>query len=180
MPAHSGMVARWSGAGKWRMPRSMMRRQNGPSKRWRCERPGAAAGGFGSMALRLWGKRGPDDKLRAPAMTDLDRIWIDAAARLGIAVRRTGRSQGDVDAYVHYDGRTLHLAADAELDADDTVAQLVFHELCHALVQGPAAFRAPDWGLDNTSDRDAERERAAVRLQAHLAGLHGLRGMFFP
>src|SRR5262245_25451516 len=106
-------------------------------------------------------------------MHPLDRTWIDAAARLGIAVHRGG------DAYVHFDGSDLHIADDSALDPDDTIAQLVFHELCHALVQGPAHRHVPDWGLDNTSDRDALRERAAVRLQAHLAGLHGLRAVLF-
>lgn len=56
----------------------------------------------------------------------------------------------------------------------------MFHELCHALVQGSAARHTPDWGLDNTTTRDAVREAAAVRLQAHLAGGFGLRGVLFP
>jgi hypothetical protein len=104
----------------------------------------------------------------------LDEIWIAAAAKLELPVRRGG------DAYVHFDGQTLHIATDEHLDADDTVAQLVLHELCHALVQGPAARRVPDWGLDNTNDRDEEREKAAVRLQAHLTGAWGLRAHLFP
>lgn len=54
------------------------------------------------------------------------------------------------------------------------------HELCHALVQGPTLRRTPDWGLDNTSNRDAVREAAAVRLQAHLLGAYGLREVLFP
>jgi hypothetical protein len=104
----------------------------------------------------------------------LDEIWIAAAAKLELPVARGG------EAYVHFDGRVLHIAGDEHLDADDTVAQLVLHELCHALVQGPAARHMADWGLDNTTDRDEERERAAVRLQAHLTGAWGLRAHLFP
>jgi hypothetical protein len=104
-------------------------------------------------------------------LRDVDDLWIDVARRLDVPVARGG------DSYVHWDGQTLHLAHDSELDDDDSLAQLILHELCHALVQGS---RAPDWNLDNTSDRDDERERAALRLQAHLASAHGLRDRLFP
>lgn len=103
----------------------------------------------------------------------LDAVWIDAAAKLGIPVERGG------EAYVHYDGARLHIAGDEHLDADDTVAQLVLHELCHALVAGPDGRGVPDWGMDNT-ERDRLPEDAAVRLQAHLLGAYGLRGVLFP
>lgn len=108
------------------------------------------------------------------ALRELDDIWLGAAARLGIAVHRGG------DSYVYFDGRDLHVAADEELDADDSLAQLVMHELCHALVQGPANRHVPDWGLDNTHDGDHQRELACVRLQAHLAGAYGLRELMAP
>ncbi|HEX2574395.1 MAG TPA: YkgJ family cysteine cluster protein [Polyangia bacterium] len=108
------------------------------------------------------------------AWGELDDIWLGAAARLGIAVHRGG------EAYVHFDGRDLHIAADEALDADDSLAQLVMHELCHALVQGPANRRVPDWGLDNTHDGDHQHELACVRLQAHLAGAYGLREVMIP
>jgi hypothetical protein len=104
----------------------------------------------------------------------LDAVWIDAAARLGIAVARGG------DGYVHWNGRELLIALDEELDDDDSIAQLVLHELCHWLVEGAHARVLADWGLDNTSDRDLAREHAAVRLQAHLLGAYGLRGVLFP
>jgi hypothetical protein len=104
----------------------------------------------------------------------LDQIWIDCAAAIDLPIERGG------DAYVHFDGRVLHLATDEHLDDDDTIAQLILHEICHLLVEGPTARHQPDWGLDNTSDADAHREAAAVRLQAHLTGAFGLRGMLFP
>jgi len=113
---------------------------------------------------------------RNPTSLDLavDAVWLECARKLEIPVARGGIS------YVHFDGRTLHLADDHALDADDTVAQLVLHEICHLLVEGPAARHQPDWTLDNTDDRDSIREEAAVRVQAHLAGAYGLRRHLFP
>lgn len=110
------------------------------------------------------------------AHSQLDPIWIACARELGLPVQRGG------DAYVHFDGRVLHIADDAALDADDSLAQLVLHEICHWLVQGPERGRRPDWGLDNTGADpfDDVRERGAVRLQAHLAGRYGLRSYLFP
>jgi hypothetical protein len=107
--------------------------------------------------------------------TRIERIWIDAAARVGLSVRRTQ------DAYATTDGSgIIEIGADETLDADDSVAQLVFHELCHALVQGPEKLRVPDWGLDNTSDRDLVDEHACLRLQAHLADAQALRALMTP
>src|SRR4051812_46758697 len=112
--------------------------------------------------------------MSGPRDRSLDDIWLAAARKASVPVVRGG------DAYVHFDGRVLHLADDEHLDEDDTVAQLILHEMCHALVQGPERLRAPDWGMDNTTNDDEEREYAAVRLQAHLAGQHGLRHRLFP
>lgn len=109
-------------------------------------------------------------------MTDpvLDQLWIDAARELGVEVVRGG------DAYVHYDGKRLFIADDEHLDADDRVAQLVFHELCHGLTQGEHNWNTPDWGLDNTNPEHAWRELACLRLQAALVDTFGLRGVLFP
>ena len=109
----------------------------------------------------------------------LAQIWLDCAARVGLRVVRSG------DAYASYqppgDGRgTLIIGDDASLDADDSLAQMIFHELCHSLVQGEDAFERADWGLDNETDRDAWREHACLRVQAVLAARHGLRGFFAP
>jgi hypothetical protein len=108
------------------------------------------------------------------ALEALDAAWIACAARLGIPVARGG------DAYVHWDGARLWVAEPRHLDEDDSLAQLVLHEICHFLVQGRSSRAQPDWGLDNTSLRDEGRERAAVRLQAHLAGAWGLRARLEP
>lgn len=106
----------------------------------------------------------------------LAQIWVDCATRLRLRVVRSP------DAYASYDPdtRTLLIGDDASLDPDDSLAQMIFHELCHALVQGEDAFERRDWGLDNESDRDAWREHACLRTQAALAARHGLRAFFAP
>ncbi len=105
----------------------------------------------------------------------LSRVWLTAAERIGLRVVRSP------DAYASTDGRgTMVIGDEASLDADDSLAQMIFHELCHSLVQGEGAFARPDWGMDNVSDVDVWREHACLRLQAHLAARHGLRGLFAP
>jgi len=106
----------------------------------------------------------------------LDRVWCTAAERIGLAVERTE------DAYAATDGAgRLRLGAPSTLDPDDCLAQMIFHELCHSLVEGPDSFELPDWGLDNVDlERDLPRERACLRAQAVLAGRVGLRWVFAP
>ncbi|MBX3269233.1 MAG: YkgJ family cysteine cluster protein [Sandaracinaceae bacterium] len=105
----------------------------------------------------------------------LDRIWIETAARIGLSVTRTP------DAFATTDGRgALALGDAASLDADDCLAQMIFHELCHSLVQGVESFEQPDWGLENTDPRDLSREHACLRAQATLAARVGLRRVLAP
>jgi hypothetical protein len=105
----------------------------------------------------------------------LDQIWLATAGRIGLTIER-----GD-DVYASTDGRwTLRIGAAPTLDPDDSLAQMIFHELCHSLVEGPDSFARPDWGLDNTGPRDEAREHACLRLQAHLAARHGLRVFLAP
>ncbi len=110
----------------------------------------------------------------------LDRIWTEAARRIGLTVARTP------DAFATTDGRGALLLGDAgSLDADDCLAQMIFHELCHSLVQGPESFDEPDWGLENTDyddadPRDLAREHACLRAQAFLASRVGLRDVLAP
>jgi hypothetical protein len=105
----------------------------------------------------------------------LAQIWLDAAARIGLRVVR------GAEAYASTDGNgTLTLAVAEALDPDDSLAQMIFHELCHSLVQGLESFDRPDWGLENVDDGDAWREHACLRLQAVLAGRHGLRRFLAP
>ena len=105
----------------------------------------------------------------------LAEVWLAAARALGLTVERRA------DAYAATDGHgALIIGTDATLDADDSVAQMIFHELCHALVQGDGAFARPDWGLDNQTTQHAWREHATLRLQRTLAARHGLTRMFAP
>jgi hypothetical protein len=106
---------------------------------------------------------------------DIDQVWTETAARCGFQVVRGPA------AYASSDGRGVILVGSPEtLDADDSLAQLILHELCHALVQGEASWHLPDWGLDNTSDRDDVAEAACLRLQAELSDRHGLRELMTP
>src|SRR5215471_9589400 len=114
------------------------------------------------------------------AADEIERIWLEAARRIGFRVLRTA------EAYATSDGRgQIAIGVPALLDVDDAVAQLVFHELCHAITEGPDAEALPDWGLDNDDaapDRAAGvvREHACLRLQAHLADRFGLRAPMAP
>jgi hypothetical protein len=107
----------------------------------------------------------------------IERIWTTAAEEIGFRVVRTA------DAYASSDGTgRISIGTDEHLDGDDAVAQLIFHELCHALCEGPDRQRLPDWGLDNTGTEadHVMREHACLRLQVVLATPHGLRDLMAP
>jgi len=105
----------------------------------------------------------------------IEEIWIAAAAEIGLRVERVHSS------YASTDGRgEISIGVDEILDGDDAVAQLVFHEICHGLVEGPTGWSQPDWGLSNADGRDVVREHACLRLQVHLAEPHGLRELMAP
>src|SRR5262245_39318634 len=105
----------------------------------------------------------------------LTQVWLGTARRIGLRVIRTP------DAYAATDGRgTLAIGDDATLDADDSLAQMIFHELCHSLVEGEQSFTRADWGMDNTGPDHDWREHACLRVQYVLTGRHGLRTLFAP
>ncbi|MEY2700399.1 MAG: hypothetical protein RIQ52_1154 [Pseudomonadota bacterium] len=105
----------------------------------------------------------------------LARIWLACAEAAGFRVARSD------SVYASSDGQgTLWIGHDALLDADDQLAQMILHELCHALVEGEAGERLPDWGLDNASSRHTWREHACLRLQAALTAPWGLRAFLAP
>ena len=110
---------------------------------------------------------------RAPThryVDPLDQVWLGAAQRVGLTVARSG------EVYAHSNGQgTLFLGEANTLDPDDGLAQMIFHELCHAMVEHPGSLARPDWGLDNTSPKDLVHEHACLRLQAKLSGEVGLR-----
>jgi hypothetical protein len=105
----------------------------------------------------------------------LAQVWLGTARRIGLRIERTA------DAYAATDGHgTLAIATDDALDADDSLAQMIFHELCHSLVEGEGSFTRPDWGMDNTGPDHDWREHACLRVQWTLTGRHGLRAVFAP
>jgi hypothetical protein len=104
----------------------------------------------------------------------IESIWIATAAELGFRVARTRESDASSD------GRgTIAIGQDDVLDEDDAVAQLIFHELCHAIAEGEQALSLPDWGLENRPDH-VVREHACLRFAADLAGAFGLRRAMAP
>jgi hypothetical protein len=101
--------------------------------------------------------------------------WIACAERVGFRVRRTA------DAYASSDGKgTLLIAEDGLFDPDDCLGQMIFHELCHALVEGEAGESREDWGLGYAVGGNPWREHACLRVQAWLAGNYGLRDFLAP
>lgn len=105
----------------------------------------------------------------------LDAIWLTVAARVGFRVERSG------EVYASTDGRGVMSIGDAgTLDPDDCLAQMILHELCHSLIEGPQSLSVPDFGLDNEGERDVVREHACLRLQAWLTERHGLRQVLAP
>jgi Putative zinc- or iron-chelating domain len=105
----------------------------------------------------------------------LDVIWLDCARALDFRIERSD------EVYASFDGdKTLTLSTREHFDADDSLAQLLFHELCHALVAGVAGAprtRKSDWGMENVDERDLLAEHACHRVQAALADRHGLRAL---
>lgn len=105
----------------------------------------------------------------------LDRLWLDTALAIGFSVRRS------TEVYASTNGKgVLTIGAPETLDSDDSLAQMIFHELCHSLVEGRESLEREDWGLSNYDDTDQSREYACLRLQAALATPRGLRWFFAP
>lgn len=105
----------------------------------------------------------------------LERLWIRCAHRIGFEVVRTS------DAYASFDGKGRILIATADqFDPDDNLGQMIFHELCHALVEGEEGECQVDWGLDNKRTGKPWREHACLRTQAWLADQYGLRNFLAP
>ncbi|MCB9508445.1 MAG: hypothetical protein H6700_03520 [Myxococcales bacterium] len=105
----------------------------------------------------------------------LDDDWIALAESLGFVVVREG------GAYVTYDGAgTIGVAPYDDLDPDDCLAQIVLHELCHFAVEGVSSRSSPDWGLDNTTERDVPQEHAALVAQLLVLAPHHLEGTLAP
>jgi hypothetical protein len=115
---------------------------------------------------------------RTPAhiyLDPVDAIWLTVADRIGFRVVRSK------EAYASTDGRgTMVIGASDTLDADDCLAQMILHELCHSIIEGEHSLALPDFGLDNQGSADTTREHACLRLQAWLSDRHGLREVLAP
>ena len=103
----------------------------------------------------------------------LDLVWIHAAQQIGMKVIR------DPEVFASWDGKgSLRIGAAETLDPDDSLAQMIFHEVCHALVEGPESFDQEDWGLDPDVEAGAVHEHACLRLQTALSDRYELRAFF--
>ncbi|MEO8498520.1 MAG: YkgJ family cysteine cluster protein, partial [Planctomycetota bacterium] len=93
--------------------------------------------------------------IRVTYQDPLDLIWIQAARSLGVIVER------NPDVFASWDGAgVLRIGTAETLDADDSLAQMILHELCHLLVEGPEAIQLPDWGLENDPSKVAHEHAA--------------------
>lgn len=101
-------------------------------------------------------------------------VWLATARRLGLRVRRNPAIFSATDGT-----GLIELGPPSELDPDDTTAQMIFHELCHWVVNGLEARDQRDWGFALDAELDW-REHSCLRLQAALADVNGLRQLLGP
>ncbi|MSQ04272.1 MAG: hypothetical protein EXR71_20700 [Myxococcales bacterium] len=104
----------------------------------------------------------------------VELIWYATARRLGLHIRRNPAIFSATDGT-----GLLELAPREHLDADDSTAQMIFHELCHWITNGAESVQERDWGFALDAELDW-REHACLRLQAALAQTAGLRGVLAP
>ncbi len=112
--------------------------------------------------------------IRSRYLDPLDVVWLATARRLGLRVRRNPA----IFSATNGEG-LLELGPRDTLDPDDTTAQMIFHEICHWIVNGADAIHHRDWGFALQADLDW-REHACLRLQAALGDRHGLRLILAP
>jgi hypothetical protein len=104
----------------------------------------------------------------------LDLVWLATGRRLGLRIRRNPAI------FSATDGKgLLELGPRDTLDPDDTLAQMLLHEICHWITNGVETFSERDWGFALDAELDW-REHACLRLQAALADGHGLRLQLAP
>lgn len=100
-------------------------------------------------------------------------VWIRAAKEMGIRIERS------TEVNASWDGAgVLTIGTPETLDPDDSLAQMILHEVCHALCEGPDSLTKQDWGLDNFNPAKRVHEHACLRLQAALADQLGMRAFF--
>lgn len=114
-------------------------------------------------------------KPRHSYLDPLDSVWLTVAKRIGFRVERS------MEVYASTDGMgVMSIGHSTTLDADDCLAQMILHELCHSLIEGRESIHVADFGLDNESEQDLQREHACLRLQAWLTTPYGLRRVLAP
>lgn len=111
--------------------------------------------------------------VRSEYQDPLDIVWLATCGRWGWKVSRSDQ------VFAAWDGEcTLTIGTQETLDPDDSLAQLILHEFCHAMVEGPESWLKPDWGLDITDRSQLFHEHACLILQAALSDPFGLRTFF--
>jgi hypothetical protein len=107
-------------------------------------------------------------------MDPVEVIWLATATRLGLHIRRSPLVFSATDG-----SGLLELSTREDLDPDDSLAQMLLHEICHWCTNGVETRHERDWGfaLDGPTD---PREHAGLRLQAWLADRVEMRQMFGP
>lgn len=102
--------------------------------------------------------------VRSRYVDPVEVIWLAAARRLGITLRR------DATVFSMTDGSgTLWLSTREHLDADDCLAQMMFHELCHWVTNGREVVTERDWGFP-LYDLEDVREHGCLRLPGLVGG----------
>ena len=104
----------------------------------------------------------------------VELIWLSTAKSLGLTIRRNATIFSATDGT-----GLLELGPRHDLDPDDTLSQMVFHEFCHWITNGEETYHERDWGFALDGDLDP-REHACLRLQAWLTKQHGLRHVLAP
>jgi len=103
----------------------------------------------------------------------VELIWLHAAARMGMQIVRSAEVNAS------WDGKSVLTVGTPEtLDPDDSLAQMILHEACHALCEGPESLSKSDWGLESFNPEKKVREHACLRLQAAFADRYGMRSFF--
>ncbi|WP_146573400.1 hypothetical protein [Botrimarina hoheduenensis] len=102
----------------------------------------------------------------------LSLVWLHAAEQMGLRIERSAEVNASWDGV-----GVLTIGTPETLDADDSLAQMILHEVCHALCEGPESLARLDWGLGSEPDKKVH-EHAALRLQAALADQIGMRAFF--
>ena len=112
--------------------------------------------------------------IRSRYLDPVELVWLACCKQLGLTIRR------HPDVFSMTDGSgMLWFGPRDTLDEDDSLAQMILHELCHWITNGEASFRERDWGFPMEPVPD-EREYACLRLQAWVTQRHGLRDPFGP